>query len=78
MLCRMESKPNLRFEAGELVLRPSKQAATVEKAHLSQLVKGVPFVPKDPEAVLGEAKVRVIHSGGGPFDNLLLESQSAI
>ncbi len=74
----MESKPNLRFEAGELVLRPSKQAATVEIVHLSQLVKAVPFVPKDPEAVLVKAKVRVIHSGGGPFDGLLLASQSAI
>lgn len=75
---RMESKPDLRFEAGELVLRPSKQAATVEKVHLSQVAKGVPFVPKDPEAVLGEAKVRVIHGGGDPFDDLLLASQSAI
>ncbi len=60
------------------MLRPSKQAATVEKVHLSQLDKGVPFVPKDPEAVLVKAKVRVIHSGGGPFDGLLLASQSAI
>lgn len=72
--CRMESKPNFRFEAGELVLRPSKKAATVEKFHLSQVAEGVPFVPKDPEAVLEEAKVRVIHGGGCPFDDLLLAS----
>jgi len=74
----MESTPNLRVEAGELVLRPSKQAATVEKVHLSQVAKGVPFVPKYPEAVLGEAKVRVIQGGGNPFDDLLVASQSAI
>ncbi|KAK9963911.1 hypothetical protein ABG768_005130 [Culter alburnus] len=74
----MESKPDLRFEAGQLVLRQSKQAATVEKVHLSEVVKGVPFVPKDPEAVLGEAKVRVIHGRGDPFDDLLLASQSVI
>lgn len=41
--CRMESTPNLRVEAGELVLRPSKQAATVEKVHLSQVAKGCPL-----------------------------------
>lgn len=75
---RMESKPNLRFEGGELVLRPSKKAATLEKIHLSQLAKGVPFVPKDPEAVLGEAKLTVIQGGGDPFDDLLLASQSAV
>jgi len=74
----MENTPNLRVEAGELVLRPSKQAATVEKVHLSQVAKGVPFVPKYPEAVLGEAKVRVIQGGGNPFDDLLVASQSAI
>ncbi|CAM4570990.1 unnamed protein product [Leuciscus chuanchicus] len=74
----MESTPNLRVEAGELVLRPSKRAATVEKVHLSQVAKGVPFVPKYPEAVLGEAKVRVIQGGGNPFDDLLVASQSAI
>lgn len=76
--CRMESTPNLRVEAGELVLRPSKRAATVEKGHLSQVAKGVPFVPKYPEAVLGEAKVRVIQGGGNAFDDLLVASQSAI
>ncbi|XP_042605447.1 uncharacterized protein LOC122141618 [Cyprinus carpio] len=74
----MESKPNFRFEAGELVLRPSKKAAPLEKVHLSQVAEGVPFVPKVPEDVLEEAKVRVIHGGGCPFDDLLLESQSAI
>ncbi|XP_016104299.1 uncharacterized protein [Sinocyclocheilus grahami] len=74
----MKSKPTLRFEAGELVLRASKQAATVEKVHLSQVAEGVPFVPKDPEAVLEEAKVRVVQGGGCPFDDLLLASQSAI
>ncbi|XP_051954038.1 uncharacterized protein LOC127623665 [Xyrauchen texanus] len=74
----MESKPNLRLEAGELVLRASQGALTVEKIHLSQVSKGVPFVPKDPEAVLGEAKVRVIRGGGDPFDDLLLASQSAM
>lgn len=72
--CRMESKPNLLFEAVELVLNPSKQAATVEKFHLSQVAEGVPFVPKDPEDVLEEAKVRVIHVGGCPFDDLMLAS----
>ncbi|KAK7167112.1 hypothetical protein R3I94_001494 [Phoxinus phoxinus] len=76
----MESTPTLRVEAGELVLRPSKRAATMEKAHLSQVAKGVPFVPQYPEALLGEAKVRVrvIQGGGNPFDDLLVASQSAI
>ncbi|XP_051959644.1 uncharacterized protein LOC127627336 [Xyrauchen texanus] len=74
----MESKPNLHLEAGELVLRASQGALTVEKLHLSQVSKGVPFVPKEPEAVLGEAKVRVIRGGGDPFDDLLLASQSAM
>lgn len=60
------------------MVRPSKKAATVEKVHLSQVAEGVSFVPKDPEAVLEEAKVRVIHGGGCSFDDLLLESQSAI
>lgn len=76
--CRMESKPNLRFEAGELVLRRSKQAAAVEKFHLSQVAKGMPFVPKEPEVVLEEAKVRVMRGEGSPFDDLLLASRSAI
>lgn len=76
--CRMNSKPNLRVEAGELVLRASQKAATAEKIHLSQVAKGVPFVPKDPEAVLEEAKVRVVHGGGDPTNDLLLASQSAI
>ncbi|KAL0186470.1 hypothetical protein M9458_018140, partial [Cirrhinus mrigala] len=71
-------KPNLRVEAGELVLRASKKAAMVEKLHLSDLARGVPFVPKEPEAVLGEARVKVIQGGGDPFDRLLLGSESAI
>ncbi|XP_055024627.2 uncharacterized protein [Misgurnus anguillicaudatus] len=74
----MESKPNFRFEAGELVLRPSKQTAAVEKVYLSQVAEGMPFVPKEPEVVLGEAKLKVIRGGGSPFDDLLLASQSAI
>ncbi|KAL1269399.1 hypothetical protein QQF64_031688, partial [Cirrhinus molitorella] len=74
----IESKPNLRFEAGQLVLRPSKQAATVEKVHLSQVSKGMPFVPMDPEVVLGEAKLRIIRGEGDPSDDLLLASESAI
>ncbi|XP_067280900.1 uncharacterized protein [Pseudorasbora parva] len=74
----MESKPKLRLEAGKLVLRATKGAATVEKAHICEVVKGVPYVPKYPEAVLGEAKVRIIQGGGDPFDDLLVASQSAI
>lgn len=35
-------------------------------------------MPKDPEAVLGEAKFRVIRGGGDPLDDLLLASQSAM
>ncbi|CAM4668159.1 unnamed protein product [Leuciscus chuanchicus] len=65
----MESTPNLRVEAGELVLMPSKQAATLEKVHLSQVAKGVPFVPKYPEAVLGEAKFGQYR--GNPFKWML-------
>lgn len=79
MYCyRMDSKPNLRYEAGELVLRPSKKAAVLEKLHMAEVAKGVPFTPKDPQAVLGEAKVKVIDAGGDPFDDLLVASQSAI
>ncbi|XP_077058226.1 uncharacterized protein LOC143720384 [Siphateles boraxobius] len=36
----MESTPNLRVEAGELVLRPSKQAATVEKVQREGTLPG--------------------------------------
>ncbi len=74
----MNSKPNFRVEAGELVLKASKKAATAEKIHLSQVAKGVPFVPKDPKDVLEEAKVRVVQGGGDPTNDLLLASQSAI
>ncbi len=68
----MNRKPNLRIESGELVLRASQKSATAEKIHLSQVAKRVPFVPKDPEAVLEEAKVRVVQGGGDPTDDLLL------
>ncbi len=74
----MNSEPNFRMEAGELVLKASKKAATAEKIHLSQVAKGVPFVPKNPKDVLEEAKVRVVQGGGDPTNDLLLASQSAI
>lgn len=44
--CRMDSKPNLRVEAGELVLRASQGAGTAEKVHISQVAKVKPFVLK--------------------------------
>ncbi|XP_056614654.1 uncharacterized protein LOC130429852 [Triplophysa dalaica] len=74
----MDSKANLRYEAGELMLRASKKASVMEKLHKAQVSKGVSFVPKDPEAVLGEAKVRVVDAGGDPLDQLVLVGQSVV